>query len=117
MREYSTIYYGALALNILKYAGLSPYSIKNGKIVTNLKDLIYFLSCAAFAIFISCQSILHLTHDADSLIIKYGSIVMVNMAILCALIYMLFAFVQRHKVWKILLQMHEVDLKVKSSLI
>lgn len=103
--------------NYLKLLGFSSFTVKGdineGQIHTTFKDFMYFLSNVLVGFLLSFISF-HFTNDSTqkSLIINFGSMLTTNGGILVGLNWMFVSFIVRYNIWKLVTNLHAVDLMV-----
>ena len=103
--------------NYLKLLGFASFTVKGdineGQIHTTFKDFMFFLLNVLVGFLLSFISF-HFTKDSTqkSLIINFGSMLTTNGGILVGLNWMFASFVVRYNIWKILTNLHAVDLMV-----
>lgn len=114
MAEFSMIETASRLLKIVKFSGFSTYSVENGKVVLKFIDILCFIISLLLGISISVLSLLNLNFDieAKDAIVLIGNQIASNVTILIAVISMCFAFVAGDKNWQIIVQLHQIDLKV-----
>lgn len=114
MAEFSMIETASRLLKIVKFSGFSTYSVENGKVVLKFIDILCFITSLLLGISISVLSLLSLNFDieAKDAIVLIGNQIASNVTILIAVISMCFTFIAGDKNWQIIVQLHQIDLKV-----
>lgn len=99
---------------IFKIFGFAPITIVNYKSVTKPIDFLLFLLAISGG-FVACFCTIYYRDQlgtSNSKIADYGNFVMMNAAIVLSTISVFIFFILRHKVWKIVLELAEVQEKV-----
>lgn len=114
MAEFSMIELASTILKLVKFSGFSTFTVENGKAVLKCVDILCFTFSLFLGISISVLSLLSLNfdHEAKDAIVLVGNQIASNLTIFVAIISMCFAFVARDKNWDIIVQLHQIDLKV-----
>lgn len=104
-------------LLFLKYIGLLPITIVDGKSVTRPIDLLSLTVSLSVGVFISYIYFVRredlFTSKSD--IANFGNFVSFMASIWVSIISMMAAFIFRHRTWKIILKVVVVEQKVKFS--
>lgn len=100
---------------ILKIFGFATFTVENGRAVTKVRDLFFFLQSFCFGVILIFISIKYksLLGTSKSVIADYGNFVIYIASIFIALISMIVSFVQRHRVWSNVVKMSDCDRKLK----
>lgn len=99
------------SLRILKIFGFAAFTVENKKSVTKFSDLLYLAACFATGFIFLAISIKFRDEFATSSseIADLGNFGTYVASIVIALISMLLTFFNRHKGWKVILQLSEAD--------
>lgn len=111
MAENFTIRFAESTLKILKVFGFSAITIVNGKSVTKPWDILFPIVSMTTGCFLIYLSILFQDELATSKspVIDFGYFVTYVASLVIAMTSMVLAFVFRHHIWSIVLELHEVE--------
>lgn len=113
MNESFTIQSSILSLKILKVLGFASITIVNGKSVTKPLDVLYFVGSIVTGmclIFFSIKLQDKLA-TSNSEMINFGNLSAYVASLVIAIISMSLAFIFRHQIWNIVVQMYEIERK------
>lgn len=100
---------------ILKVFGFATFTVENGKSVTKPRDLYFLLQNICIGILLIFISIKYKTAlgTSKSVVADYGNFVTYIASLVIALISMVVSFIHRHRTWRNVIKMSQVDTKMK----
>jgi len=114
MAERTSLDLAATAQKISKFFGFPPFSVRNGKSYTSRFDLFLFIWNFLTGMIAAVSTITRrkelLTETPE--IIEYGTFVSFVIGITIAVIAMNLGFRSRHRIWKLNVDLYNVELKV-----
>lgn len=114
MDSTSSVAQFASNIGILKLLGFRSITIVNGKSVTKPIDLLFFLWSVSLGVFISYLSFLSREDffKSKSQIANYGNYLSYICSIFVSIIAMIGAFVFRHRLWDLVVDLGAIEGKV-----